>query len=198
MPEDRCHLNGLALRDGKAAYVTMVSQSDTFDGWRDGRRDQGLVMDIASNEIICSGLSMPHSPRWHEGKLYLHNSGTGEFGYVDFATGAFVPITFCPGYLRGLAFMGNVAVVGMSLPRDNKTFSGLALDDALEQRKMNPRAGIYFIDLATGAVMHTINFEGIVTELYDVAILPGVRQPAALAPASAEVRRTLKVDASNF
>jgi len=198
VPEDRCHLNGLAMRDGKPAYVTMVSQSDTFDGWRDGRRDQGLVMDIASNEIICSGLSMPHSPRWHAGKLYLHNSGTGEFGYVDFATGAFVPITFCPGYLRGLAFMGNVAVVGMSLPRDNKTFSGLALDDALEQRKMNPRAGIYFIDLATGAVMHTINFEGIVTELYDVAILPGVRQPAALGPTSAEVRRTLKVDASNF
>jgi len=198
VPEDRCHLNGLAMRDGKPAYVTMVSHSDTFDGWRDGRRDQGLVMDIASDEIICSGLSMPHSPRWHEGKLYLHNSGTGEFGYVDFATCAFVPITFCPGYLRGLAFLGNVAVVGMSLPRDNKTFSGLALDDALEQRKMNPRAGIYFIDLVTGAVMHTINFEGIVTELYDVAILPGVRQPAALGPTSAEVKRTLKVDAEDI
>jgi uncharacterized protein (TIGR03032 family) len=94
--------------------------------------------------------------------------------------------------------MGNVAVVGKSLPRDNKTFSGLALDDALEQRKMNPRAGLYFIDLSTGAVMHTINFEGIVTELYDVAILPGVRQPAALGPASAEVRRTIKVDLSKF
>lgn len=198
VPEDRCHLNGLAMRDGKPAYVTMVSQSDTFDGWRDGRRDQGLVMDVETNEIICSGLSMPHSPRWHGGKLYLHNSGTGEFGFVDLSKGAFEPITFCPGYLRGLAFMGNVAVVGMSLPRDNKTFSGLALDDALAQRKMNPRAGLYFIDLSTGAVMHTINFDGIVTELYDVAILPGVRQPALLGPTSQEVRRTLKVDAGQI
>ena len=155
-------------------------------------------MDIASNEIICAGLSMPHSPRWHGGKLYLHNSGTGEFGTVNLATGVFEAITLCPGYLRGLAFMGNVAVVGMSLPRDNKTFSGLALDDALAERKMNPRAGLYFIDLSTGAVMHSISFEGIVTELYDVAILPGVRQPALLGPTSQEVRRTLKVDSGQI
>jgi uncharacterized protein (TIGR03032 family) len=194
VPEDRCHLNGLAMRDGKPRYVTMVSQSDTFDGWRDGRDDQGIVMDIETNEIICSGLSMPHSPRWHEGKLYLHNSGTGEFGYVDLDKGKFEPITFCPGYLRGLSFLGNVAVVGMSLPRDNKTFSGLALDDALETRKMRPRAGLYFIDLANGSVIHSVNFEGIVTELYDVAVLPQIRQPAALGPLSPEIRRTLKVD----
>jgi len=194
VPEDRCHLNGLALRDGKPAFVTMVSRSDTFDGWRDGRRDQGVVMDIETSEVVCEGLSMPHSPRWHEGKLYLHNSGTGEFGTVDLASGAFEPIAFCPGYLRGLAFMGNTAVVGLSLPRDNKTFTGLALDDALAQRGMNPRAGIYFIDLAQGSVAHSITFEGIVTELYDVAVLPGVRQPSALGPTSQEVKRTLRID----
>lgn len=198
LPEDRCHLNGLAMRDGVPAFVTSVSRSDTFDGWRDGRRDQGVVIDVASSEVVCAGLSMPHSPRWHQGQLYIHNSGTGEFGRVDLATGAFDPILFCPGYLRGLAFLGNVAVVGMSLPRDNKTFSGLALDAALDDRQMRPRAGLYFIDLVTGSVMHAITFEGMVTELYDVAVLPGIRQPAALGPQSIETRRTLKVDRQQF
>ncbi|MEE4152768.1 MAG: TIGR03032 family protein [Erythrobacter sp.] len=193
VPEDRCHLNGLALREGRPAFVTMVARCDTFDGWRDGRRDQGVVMDVATSEVVCAGLSMPHSPRWHEGRLYLHNSGTGEFGTIDLARGTFEPIAFCPGYLRGLSFMGNTAVVGLSLPRDNKTFSGLALDDALAERGMNPRAGLYFIDLAQGAVVHSIIFQGIVTELYDVAALTGVRQPAALGPTSEEVKRTLRI-----
>lgn len=194
VPEDRCHLNGLAMRDGKPAFVTAVSRSDTFDGWRDGRRDAGVVIDIATNEVVCAGLSMPHSPRWHKDRLYLHNSGTGEFGFVDQASGRFEAITFCPGYLRGLSFLGDFAVVGMSLPRDNKTFSGLALDGALEERKMTPRAGLYFIDLLQGSVAHSITFEGVVSELYDVAVLPRIKQPALLGPASQEVRRALKVD----
>lgn len=194
VPEDRCHLNGLAMRDGKPAFVTAVSQSDTFDGWRDGRHDQGVVIDLATNEVICAGLSMPHSPRWHKDRLYLHNSGSGEFGYVDPASGRFEAITFCPGYLRGLSFLGDIAVVGLSLPRDNKTFSGLALDSALDERKMAPRAGLYFIDLAQGTVAHSITFEGVVSELYDVAVLPGIKQPALLGPSSQEVHRALKVD----
>ena len=67
--------------------------------------------------------------RWRDGWLWLHNSGEGQFGYVDMDKGAFVPAAFCPGYLRGLAFMREIAVVGMSLPRDNKTFSGLKLNE---------------------------------------------------------------------
>ena len=34
VPEDRCHLNGLAMRDGQPAYVTAVAASDVADGWR--------------------------------------------------------------------------------------------------------------------------------------------------------------------
>src|SRR5688572_11024876 len=100
--EDRCHLNGLALKDGRAAYVTAVSESDVADGWRDHRADGGIVIDVQSNEIVATGLSMPHSPRWYRGKLWLLNSGTGDFGYVDFKSGRFEPVTFCAGYLRGL------------------------------------------------------------------------------------------------
>ncbi|SIN60007.1 TIGR03032 family protein [Parasphingorhabdus marina DSM 22363] len=82
--EDRCHLNGLAMRDGKPAFVTAVSKSDTIDGWRDRRADGGVVIDVESGAIVCEGLSMPHSPRWHDGKLWVLNSGTGELGYVEF------------------------------------------------------------------------------------------------------------------
>ena len=99
VPEDRCHLNGLAMRDGRAAYVTAVADSDVADGWRDRRHDGGCVVDVASGEIVARGLSMPHSPRWYRDRLWLVNSGTGEFGCVDLATGRFEPIAFCPGYL---------------------------------------------------------------------------------------------------
>ena len=82
VPEDRCHLNGLAMRDGRPAYVTAVAASDVADGWRDRRRDGGCVIDVASGGIVASGLSMPHSPRWYRDRLWVLNSGTGEFGSV--------------------------------------------------------------------------------------------------------------------
>jgi uncharacterized protein (TIGR03032 family) len=115
-PEDRCHLNGLALKDGSPAYVTAISSTNVTEGWRDHRQSGGVVIDIESNEIIGQGFSMPHSPRWHNGKLWLANSGTGEFCWVDLASGKFEPVAFCPGYVRGVAFHGNCAILGLSRP----------------------------------------------------------------------------------
>ena len=192
--EDRCHLNGLALRDGKLAYVTTVSRTDIIGGWREHRQDGGLVIDVQSGETVCTGLSMPHSPRWHNGKLWVHNSGTGEFGFVDFGKGRFEPLAFCPGYLRGLSFIDeHIAAVGLSMPRENKTFSGLALDDRLREAGVGPRCGVCFIDTRSGDVIHSLTFEGVVTELYDVAVLNGRTKPAMLGPNSEEVKRTLSL-----
>ena len=191
--EDRCHLNGLALRDGKPGYVTAVAKSDTFDGWRDQRQDGGIVIDVKTGEIVCEGLSMPHSPRWHDGRLWLHNSGTGEFGWVDLESKRFNPVAFVPGYLRGLSFIGNFAVMGLSKPRDNKTFSGLALDQQLSDRKMEPRCGLYIIDLSSGDTVHSLTMEGVVTELYDVAVIADKIQPAGLGPTSPELKRMISV-----
>ena len=109
VPEDRCHLNGLAMDGARPAFVSAVSRSDVADGWRDRRHDGGIVIDVASNEIVASGFSMPHSPRLYDGKLWLLNSGTGEFGVVDPVDGMFTPVCFCPGYARGLAFVGRYA-----------------------------------------------------------------------------------------
>jgi len=192
--EDRCHLNGLAMRDGAPAFVTAVSTTDVHEGWREHRRDGGVVADVVSGEIVAHGLSMPHSPRWHNGKLYVLNSGAGEFGTIDLATGKFEMITFCPGYARGLAFIGSYAVIGLSTCRENRTFSGLPLDDALSSRNVTPRCGLLVVDLRTGDVVHSLNIEGVVRELYDVAILPGVFRPSALGFKSEDIRRTISIE----
>ncbi len=191
--EDRCHLNGLAMRSGQPRYVTAVSQSDVADGWRDRRRDGGVLIDVNTNEVILTGLSMPHSPRWHRDKLWLLNSGTGEFGYADLKRGTFEPVTFCPGYLRGLAFSGDFAVVGISKPRNNKTFSGLPLDEQLRVKDASPRCGLLAIDLRSGDIVHWLRIEGVVEELYDVAVLPGVRRPMALGFKTDEIRRVVTI-----
>jgi uncharacterized protein (TIGR03032 family) len=191
--EDRCHLNGLAMDDGKPAYVTAIAATDVADGWRDKRADGGCVIDVRSNQVIAAGLSMPHSPRLHQGKLWLLNSGTGELGTVDPRMGRFQPIAFCPGYLRGLSFIADYAVVGLSKPRENRTFTGLPLDDALARRNAEAQCAIYVIDLRTGDAVHWLRIEGIVEELYDVVVLPGVRRPMAFGFKTDEIRRVVKV-----
>ena len=191
--EDRCHLNGLAIDDGRPRYVTAVSRTDVADGWRERRGDGGCVIDVASGEIVVWGLSMPHSPRVHRGKLWLLESGTGQFGPVDVGAGRFEPMTFCPGYARGLGFVGDYAVVALSKPRDNKTFSGLALDANLAARDAEPRCGLLVIDLKRGDIVHWVRIEGIVEELYDVAVLEGVARPMAFGFRSDEIRRVLSV-----
>jgi len=192
--EDRCHLNGLAMVEGRPKYVTAASQSDVADGWRDRREAGGVVIDIDTNEIVADGLSMPHSPRFHNGKLWLLNSGTGYFGHIDLKTGAFEPVAFCPGYLRGLSFHGHFAVVGLSKPRQNRTFSGLALDDGMKERDAEARCGLYVIDLRSGATVHWLRIEGIIEELYDVVVLPGVRRPTAIGFVTDEIRRVISIE----
>lgn len=193
-PEDRCHLNGLALEDGKPRYVTLVAGSDVADGWRDRRADGGILIDISSNDILLEGLSMPHSPRIHDGKLWLLNSGTGELGFFDRAAGKFVAVAFCPGYARGLAFVGPYAVVGLSLARENRTFQGLPLDEALLARGAEARCGLLVVDTRTGDTVEWLRIEGVVRELFDVAVLPGIRNPAAIGFKTDEIGRVISID----
>ena len=194
VPEDRCHLNGLAMRDGRPAFVTVAGRCDVVDGWRDKRRDGGCVIDVVTGETVASGLSMPHSPRWYRDRLWLLNSGTGEFGTVDLSSGRFEPIAFCPGYLRGLSFRGDYAVVTLSKPRD-QSFRGLELDVRLQAKGAEPQCGLQVIDLRTGVVAEWLRIEAAaVTELYDSVVLVGVRQPMALGLTSPEIEQLIVTD----
>ena len=189
--EDRCHLNGLAMDGGRPRYVTAVSRSNTIDGWRDRRAEGGIVIDVDSNDIICEGLSMPHSPKVYRGELWVLNSGTGELGVVkpaEAGRGAFEPRVFCPGFLRGLAFHENYAFVGLSKPR-HKRFEGLALDEKLKEADSDPWCGIQIIDLFTGACVEWFRIDGKVGELYDVEVMRGVVCPMAVGPNSPEAAK---------
>jgi uncharacterized protein (TIGR03032 family) len=198
--EDRCHLNGLAMDKGKPAYVTAVSKSNTIDGWRDRRTDGGVVIDVQKNRVACNGLSMPHSPRLHNGELWILNSGTGELGVVEGAgsgKGKFVPRVFCPGFVRGLAFHGDLAFVGLSRPRYQR-FEGLALDQKLKDADSEPWCGIQVIDIKRGVCVEWFRIDGAVAELYDVEVLTSMACPMALSPTSPEIKNFLTWDGSSL
>jgi uncharacterized protein (TIGR03032 family) len=186
--EDRCHLNGVAMRDGRPAFVTCVAATNLAEAWREHRRDGGLVLEVASGETVAASLSMPHSPRLHHGRLWLVQSGTGEFGHVDLMTGRFEPVCFLQGFARGLAFLGDHAVVGVSRPRENRTFAGLALDERLSREGVGPLCHLAVVNLLTGDIEHRLVIEGVVEELYDVAALPGILRPMAIGFKSDEIR----------
>lgn len=187
--EDRCHLNGLAMADGRPRYVTAISRSDVPSAWRDRRDHGGCVIDVERNEVIAEGLSMPHSPRLYRGRLWMLESGSGHFGTLDPATGRFQPVTFCPGYLRGLAFHGDFAVVGVSKSRRDRAFSGLRLEQNLKSKDAEARCGILVIDLRSGDIVHWLHIEGEIEELYDVVALAGAVRPMAFGVLTDEIRR---------
>jgi uncharacterized protein (TIGR03032 family) len=189
--EDRCHLNGLAMRNGTASHVSSVSTSDVNDGWRDFRQQGGVIIDVDAGTVVADGLSMPHSPRWYGDQLWLINSGSGDFGKLDLSSGRFEPVAFCPGFGRGLAFANQCALIGLSLPRTNQTFQGLALDYELERRNAKPRCGLQIVDLQSGQAVHWVRISGVVSELYDVAFLLGVRRPSAAGFKGDDINRIL-------
>jgi uncharacterized protein (TIGR03032 family) len=173
-PEDRCHLNGLGLRDGRPRYVTALGETDTAGGWRANKKDGGLLLDLESNEVVLRGLSMPHSPRWYGGRLWLLESGTGTLGYVDEAAGRYRPIAELPGFTRGLDFCGRLAFVGLSQVRETAVFSGIPITERLQERT----CGVWVLDVLTGQTVGFVRFEdGGVQEIFAVQVLAGVRFP---------------------
>ena len=192
-PEDRCHLNGLAMDAGKPRFVSAVCRSDVVDGWRDRRHDGGVIIDIDTDDVIAQDLSMPHSPRLYAQQLWVANSGTGEIGHIDRDTKRFHPFTFCPGFIRGLAFVNGYAIVTLSKPR-YKRFDGLKLADTLEKRDADPWCGVQIISLADGSVAHWIRFDGAIQELFDVCVLPGVRDAITLGPQSVEIQNFITIE----
>jgi len=169
--EDRCHLNGVALRDGRPAMVTLMARTDEPGGWRPLKNDGGCILDIASGEAVTEGLSMPHSPRWYDGRLLVLNSGLGAIEVVDQATGGREAIASMPGYTRGLAFAGPFAFIGLSRIRETAVFGGVPIAERRDELK----CGVGVVDLRSGATVATLEFESGVEEIFDVQVLPNAR-----------------------
>ena len=174
-PTDRCHLNGLGMVDGRPRYVTAMGETDEPAGWRANKARGGILMDVASGEVITRGLSMPHSPRWYAGRLWVCESGAGTLGFIDPNTRKYVPITEVPGFTRGVDFAGNLAFVGLSQVRKSAVFSGIPITERLAEDQRT--CGVCAVDLATGQVVALLRFETAVQEVFAVTVLPRKRYP---------------------
>jgi uncharacterized protein (TIGR03032 family) len=169
---DRCHLNGLAMVDGKPKYVTAFSETDTELGWKQGPLDQGVLVDIETDEVIASGLSRPHSPKYHQGFVYLLESGTGKLLKVDPNSKKVSTVCQLTGFVRGLSLFGNYAVAGMSQFRETNS-SKLEVNEKTQLAS----AVIAIVDLTDGAIAATVKFDEQVKELYDILVLEKIQNP---------------------
>jgi uncharacterized protein (TIGR03032 family) len=177
--EDRCHLNGLALADGRPRYVTALAESDVTEGWRTTKATSGCLIDLDSHETVIRGLAMPHSPRVHEGRVWLLDSGRGRLVVADLSRGAVETVAELPGYARGLAFFGPLAFVGLSkLRKSNATMGGMPISE----RPATLKCGVAVVDLASGRQVALLEFHSGIEEIFDVQVLPGVRSPLISGP----------------
>ncbi|PLX96586.1 MAG: hypothetical protein C0620_02195 [Desulfuromonas sp.] len=166
-PTDKCHLNGMCLKDGKPRYVTALGQTDEPLGWRANKANGGLLMDVVTNEILLDGLSMPHSPRWHQDQLWFLESGKGALSRLDLDTGEVTEVATVPGFTRGMQMVGDIALIGVSKVRESATFSGLPVT------KLPKRVcGIWVVNIQTGRIITFIEFSSGMDEIFSVGLLP--------------------------
>lgn len=172
---DRCHLNGLAMRDGKPRYVSALGTSDKPAGWRENKAFGGMIMDIDDNRMIAEGLSMPHSPRWYRDKLWVLESGAGQLITIDENTGEKNVVVEVPGFCRGIDFIERYALIGLSEVRETAVFAGLPLTEREQDRK----CGVWIVDIESGETVGFLVFSGGVQEIFSVQLLPQ-KYPALL------------------
>lgn len=175
-PEDRCHLNGLSIVNGKPKFVTALGESNEVGGWRANKATGGIAIDVDRNEIIVRGLSMPHSPVWYRNCLWVLNSGTGELWCIDPETGKHDVVCALPGFLRGLCFVGDYAVIGLCQMRETNIFGGLPIQTRFDRLL----CGVAVVDLRTGDRVGMLEFTAGCEELYGVQFLPNISRPNIL------------------
>jgi uncharacterized protein (TIGR03032 family) len=171
--EDRCHLNGLCVINDEPSYVTALGETDVAGGWRENKASGGILIDVESGETVLRGLSMPHSPRWFDGRLWLLESGKGTISVADLDDGTCETVAELPGFTRGLLFAGGLAFIGLSQVRETATFGGLPLMERLDERL----CGVWAVNPQSGQIVGFLRFEELVQEVFDVALLPGLRYP---------------------
>ncbi len=176
--QDRCHLNGVAIEDGRPRYVTCHGDQDEPGGWRETKATGGVLIDVESGESVARDFAMPHSPRLYDGKLWVLNSGHGSIEIVDPASGRHEPVERVPGFTRGLSFAGQFAFVGLSKIRETSVFGGLPI----ESRRDDLRAGVAVVDLVSGKAVAALQFHSGVDEIFSVEVLAGCRNPALRGP----------------
>lgn len=170
VPEHRCHLNGFTFKDDKPAFATSISTSDEADGWKGRRYDTGALINIDSNQIIVSSLSMPHSPRVHGEDVWIIDTGRAVLKKFTSSGRLMSKIDGLRGFGRGLGLSGGYAFVGLSQARDERGFDGLELKNILGKDSRGI-TGIQVFDIDTGEENCYSQFPQNYSEVFDVSIV---------------------------
>jgi uncharacterized protein (TIGR03032 family) len=184
--DDCCHLNGLAMVESQPKYVTALGETDSPRGWRANKAHGGCLIEVNSGEVIIRGLSMPHSPRWHNGRLWLLESGAGRLLTINPAAGASEAVAELPGFARGLAIHKQYVFVGLSKIRATSTMDGVPI----AERRNELKCGVAIVDLVSGCVCAMLEFQTAVEEIFDVQLLAGVRFPELMGFQQATIQHT--------
>lgn len=192
-PTDNCHLNGLAIENGKPKYVTALGQTDRPEGWRENKTGGGIIIDVDTNEVVATGLAMPHSPRIYNGELYALLSATGELIKINVQTGKYEVIKKFDGFVRGMVRHHDYLFIGLSRLREStSSFKDLPI------AKQSLFCGIAVLHLPTAGIVGYLKYENSVDEIYDIKILPGYRRPGLLNHEKPEHRSALTSPVGDF
>jgi uncharacterized protein (TIGR03032 family) len=173
MPEDRCHLNGLAFSEDRVRYVTAFGPYDTAGGWRGKTGFGGLLIDVQGGVNLREGMIMPHSPRLFGERLFVCESGYGAILEVDRTSGATRTVTELPGLTRGLALIGEVLLVGLSTIRSSASLAEIPL-----RRQGTPLiAGVAAVHVESGEILGMAKILTPGREVLDVKVIHGCRSP---------------------
>ena len=192
-PEDRCHLNGMAMVGGRPKYVTAFGATNNKDDWREHKYEAGIIVDVDSGEIIAKNLPMPHSPRVFDGELYVLLSATGELAHIDVKTGTYEVVKKFNGYVRGMDKIGDYLFVCMSKIRKSHTFS-----DSEYAKRNDYQAGFEMIHLPTGGTISQLKFHRSCDEIYDICVLPGLKRPGITGILDGNYRMALSMPDDSF
>lgn len=196
VPEDRCHISGMAIDPQQKIprYITALGQTDSYEEWRLEYQTAGILLDVASGKIITENLSLPYSPRLHNNDLYCLEAGRGALIKIDPTTGKKTDICHVPGFARGLDFIDNYAIVGVSKPRRKKTFDGLELDRRLQKKKIDPECGFCVINLDNGSIEHSMYIDGPLEDVYDIKVLEGITSCSIIGITQDDINKIFYLD----
>jgi uncharacterized protein (TIGR03032 family) len=132
---------------------------------------------------------MPHSPRWHDGRLWVLESGTGGVVLVDPPSGSRETVVQLPGFTRGWALVGHYAFVGLSKIRPTSAMDGVLIAERSDELK----CGVAVVDLRRGVSIGLLEFQTAIEEIFDVQLLAGLCFPEVIGFQKETVNHTFVV-----
>jgi uncharacterized protein (TIGR03032 family) len=195
MPEDRCHLNGLAVAGDRIVYATAFAQADQPRGWSERRFTGGVLMEVPSGRVVLDDLCMPHSPRVFDGQLHVLDSGTGRVLRVDPGRQTVEPLAELPGFTRGFDRYGDILFVGLSRIRRRDQPGG---GPPIAAKPDELVCGVAAVERQHGRILGYFKFDDTYDEIFDIKVLPNFQRGGMLSVDDDGHRRALVLPGRAF